>query len=379
MNTNYNLIKKILGDFATGHNQLINAYLSFSDQRSYLLEQDKTFPCLYGVINNFNLDQNAYVINWSLRVYFMDIVLDGRENEDSVMNNTGEIALDFIKYLKKYEDDVELLNNSNATPLNNFDNNKFNGWYIDVVLSTKADQCAIPGDFPEVFRPETLCDYIGISSASEIVDCLESDPAKLLAIQNIVCDLPELEEETIFKTGQTTSYRNGDDGMLQLGNGEDFFTLSYINPFGNTLRFTDIIGTQDYDGNGDILLDWSSWIPVVGTKVRGYLVPIQSTLLNLGLASAYDEEVSGFPNWRAANINQMSPIINREVLHGLNYFPFNSGNTQAGSTQIGSVTTNKNSTGTRLSLSGSEIIGVSISGSRRIVRTRLFDLSELGL
>jgi len=380
MNTNYNLIKKILGDFASGHNQLTKAYLSFSDQRSYLLEQDKRFPCLYGVINNFNLDQNAYVINWSLRVYFMDIVLDGRENEDSVMNNTGEIALDFVKYLKKYEDDVELLNNSNATPLNNFDNNKFNGWYIDVVLSTKADQCAIPGDFPEVFRPETLCDYIGISSAEEIVDCLESDPAKYAAV--VSSGLNPINDETITKSGQTTTYHVGDDGDFQFGNGSDYYTLNYNNPFGNLNRFTDTLGGQDYTNL--IILDWSSWFPLAGRKVRAYYKLTTTNNLNYLLASEWDVTLKGYPNWRVCNLRQLQAIVNVQRPNGntvLNHHPFNITTAQLGNgTDIGTTTRVLNTT-TRFNLVAANGTwnAVAVGNSRKGIQTRLFDLSDLGL
>ena len=44
---------------------------------------------------------------------------------------------------------------------------------------------------------------------------------------------------TLMKTGQTTSYRTGDDGDLEAGRATDFFTLASNNPFGNTNRFTD--------------------------------------------------------------------------------------------------------------------------------------------
>ena len=44
---------------------------------------------------------------------------------------------------------------------------------------------------------------------------------------------------TLMKTGQTTSYRTGDDGDIEAGRATDFFTLSTNNPFGNTNRFTD--------------------------------------------------------------------------------------------------------------------------------------------
>jgi hypothetical protein len=44
-----------------------------------------------------------------------------------------------------------------------------------------------------------------------------------------------LTSAKLMKTGQTTSYRTGDDGDLEVGRNVDFFTLAENNPFGNTI------------------------------------------------------------------------------------------------------------------------------------------------
>jgi hypothetical protein len=59
---------------------------------------------------------------------------------------------------------------------------------------------------------------------------------------------------TLMKTGQTTSYRTGDDGDLEAGRDTDFFTLDAA-PLHNdgsatlnttTNRFTDTLGGSTY-------------------------------------------------------------------------------------------------------------------------------------
>ena len=70
---------------------------------------------------------------------------------------------------------------------------------------------------------------------------------------------------TIMKTGQTVSYRTGDDGDIEAGRATDFLTLASNNPFGNTNRFTDELGGQTYTNN--IVIDWSTYN---GTDVLGY-------------------------------------------------------------------------------------------------------------
>jgi hypothetical protein len=71
---------------------------------------------------------------------------------------------------------------------------------------------------------------------------------------------------TLMKTGQTTSYRTGDDADTSSeGRATDFFTLASNNPFGTTARFTDELGGSTYTNN--IVIDWSTYD---GSTVLGY-------------------------------------------------------------------------------------------------------------
>jgi hypothetical protein len=78
---------------------------------------------------------------------------------------------------------------------------------------------------------------------------------------------------TLMKTGQTTSYRTGDDGDIEAGRDTDFFTLDSAPLHNNGAatinttinRFTDELGGQTYAN--DIVLDWSTWN---GSTLLGY-------------------------------------------------------------------------------------------------------------
>jgi hypothetical protein len=74
-----------------------------------------------------------------------------------------------------------------------------------------------------------------------------------------------LTSAKLMKTGQTTSYRTGDDGDLEVGRNVDFFTLAENNPFGTTDRFTDELGGSTYTNN--IVIDWSTYD---GSTVLGW-------------------------------------------------------------------------------------------------------------
>ena len=85
-----------------------------------------------------------------------------------------------------------------------------------------------------------------------------------ITIRKIACPEPPVGAD-LMKTGQTTSYRTGDDGDIEAGRDVDFFTLASNNPFGNTNRFTDELGGATYTNN--IVIDWSTYN---GTNVLGY-------------------------------------------------------------------------------------------------------------
>jgi hypothetical protein len=112
---------------------------------------------------------------------------------------------------------------------------------------------------------------------------------------------------TLMKTGQTTSYRTGDDGDIEAGRATDFTTLASNNPFGNTNRFTDELGGTTYTNN--IVIDWSTYN---GTTVLGYKRTYQSNALwaasiDACLTVSIGTYTSG---WRMWNIRECVNIFN---------------------------------------------------------------------
>lgn len=129
--------------------------------------------------------------------------------------------------------------------------------------------------------------------------------------------------QTLMKTGQTTSYRTGDDGDIEAGRATSFTVLASNNPFGNTDRFTDELGGSTYTNS--IVIDWSTYN---GTTVLGYY--IGSTVVNRTWDAAIDWGVGltigSFTSWRLCNINELFNIFRNGVAIGdLNYAPFNLG------------------------------------------------------
>jgi len=134
---------------------------------------------------------------------------------------------------------------------------------------------------------------------------------------------------TLAKTGQTTSYRTGDDGDLEAGRATDFLTLDAI-PLHNdgtatlnttTNRFTDTLGGSTYADN--IVLDWSTWD---GSTLLGWRRTFNGVYLswNDAIDGALAVSIGSFTTgWKLPNFNEMNSIGNWDLTSKLNYAPFN--------------------------------------------------------
>ena len=129
---------------------------------------------------------------------------------------------------------------------------------------------------------------------------------------------------TLMKTGQTTSYRTGDDGDLEKGRATSFSVLATDNPFGNTNRFTDTLGGTSYANN--IVIDWSTYD---GTNVNGWYrlaMPTVGTYTwNQAIDAALAFTIGSFTTgWRLPNVTEYFSIFNfaNTPANKLNYAPF---------------------------------------------------------
>jgi hypothetical protein len=132
---------------------------------------------------------------------------------------------------------------------------------------------------------------------------------------------PNRSTATLLKTGQTTTYRTGDDGDIEAGRATNFTTLAENNPFGNTNRFTDELGGTTYTKN--IVIDWSTYN---GTTVLGYYRVVNATNItwNDAIDAALALSIVGYTSgWRLPNKREMENICNYGTTFILNYAPFN--------------------------------------------------------
>ena len=132
---------------------------------------------------------------------------------------------------------------------------------------------------------------------------------------------------TLMKTGQTTSYRTGDDGDIEAGRATSFLVLDVAPTHNNgaatlnttTNRFTDTLGGSTYAN--DWVLDWSTWN---GSTLLGYYRVQNGT--NINWNNSIDASLGtfgGFTSCRLPNMLELINVVNFGISSCLNYAPFN--------------------------------------------------------
>jgi len=122
----------------------------------------------------------------------------------------------------------------------------------------------------------------------------------------------------LMKTGQTTSYRTGDDGDLERGRNVSFTVLAENNVFGNTNRFTDELGGQTYTKN--IVIDWSTYD---GSTVLGWRRTMTVAAWNAAVDGALVVSIAPFTSgWRLPNVVELISLQNYSLSNPMNFSPF---------------------------------------------------------
>jgi hypothetical protein len=173
---------------------------------------------------------------------------------------------------------------------------------------------------------------------------------------------------TLMKTGQTTSYRTGDDADTRSeGRATDFFTLASNNPFGNTNRFTDELGGSTYTNN--IVIDWSTYN---GATVLGYYrISIGTYTWDNAVDNSLIHTIGSFVSgWRLPNIGEWVSITNYGLASVTNYAPLNINVSSWLSTSFTPSPTNKWFSGTN----GGHSVG-GLTGTRAAFPVRTFTVT----
>jgi hypothetical protein len=180
---------------------------------------------------------------------------------------------------------------------------------------------------------------------------------------------------TLMKSGQTTSYRTGDDGDLESGRATSFSVLSADNPFGNTNRFTDELGGTTYTNN--IVIDWSTYDGSTVLGISRVAIATGNTW-NTAIDDSLSYSVGTFTSgWRLPNIREIMNLMNfaNDQNNLLNYSPLN---LSSSARVYWSSTTNLAATTQAYVLNnigGITVVGKTTSTSYTYIRVRTFTVT----
>jgi hypothetical protein len=176
-------------------------------------------------------------------------------------------------------------------------------------------------------------------------------------------------------TGQTTSYRTGDDGNSQRG--QSFFTLPFNNPYNNTTRFLDTLGGTTYTNT--IQLDWFTlgWTSLTTGTVMMYVYSSTSTTWNNQIDNALAATHGGYTDWELINSRELISLC---VSDGLVPFSINhSGLLIPNNFLVHSSSTNDGTTTQSIARNASGLIAaLAKSNNARRIDARLATFSVSG-
>jgi hypothetical protein len=260
-----------------------------------------------------------YTLDFTVKVF--DLLNKDKNNEEDVISDTLEILKDIVSEFNQhpdyYENEFNIIGDVSFTTMRGYYDSDVTGWEctIRVQSPNRRGFCLLPLD-------ELDLDGDG-GGAYEI-------PTK----SGIAYNRPE-------PTGYNISYVTGDDYYIALNNpypappeypatiqrldhtaGTPFLTLNFDNFFGNKDRFTNSLGlTTSYDGSGGEIPDYAiDHLTGMGWRVSHYTIGAD---WNTTIPDVYNLTYAGFSDWFVPNIHQAHAIMNKSLIDGLNYSPFN--------------------------------------------------------
>jgi hypothetical protein len=354
---------------------------------------NQTMPCLAwkysGETNDFTEVGTEMSLNIYLLTNFPDSVKTETEDyqRDYIITQQDLLRTYFYTWLQAMpfesgSDFLEVLTTDEIPIAERLSINAFLTMEFRVNISIKRDFCVDAEEIAPTSEEvkvyfNSVLKYTQASKVDLLLTLKNQDGDDITATftgYDIVVTQPVPVGATLTKTGQTTSYRTGDDGDLQEGRATDFLTLGYNNPFGNTNRFTDELGGTTYANN--IVIDWSTYN---GSEVLGYYRVSSIGSWSDAITNSIALSVGTFTiGWRLPNIKELLNICKYEgtaLGYPLNYPPFN----LSSGTFFWSSTTNQSTISTAQAVTNNTTAGVSSTTKTltfpRIIQCRTFTVS----
>lgn len=305
-------------------------------------DMDREYPLVYATLGNPSFSGVEVTYRVSLR--FLDRVQLDHTNARELSSDQLLTALDIVAQLKSpaYFDDFTLNLEGDFQHIVDGEDDLLVGWLANVSIRVpfEYDRCQVPSSVVpsritapcdpvtiygtdgvtvlatvsaggSYVQPQiTVVNALGTGVLNDYDTELNSTPyADFTAAQHesnlSVTKRNGLSRIYPLPTGKVTSYVQGDDGYYQFGRLVNRTTLKENNTFGNTNRFTDIGGGQNYSGNNNLVIDHATGLMWYKTDIA----PNQDWSSSIATAEALSQ--GGFSDWRMPDSHEMDSIIDK--------------------------------------------------------------------
>jgi hypothetical protein len=286
----YNQINDLFQAITDAHYQLKrfgSGELSEADVNVFVKESTN-YPMLW--LTPVNVQTANNTLNYSLNLLVVDVVDKDKNNEQQVLSDNLQIALDIVRLLRYTEDEFNVVDEPVITPFAGRYGEWLAGWALEINLQVdfQLNNCDIPYDglnLTQILQNFTG-DNIGEFGCSDLTGC-----TTIINIQN---DITTLFGNTI--TGGT--YFSGTS------------TLELYNQSGGTIQITGITSGSGTQFNCDDLANCA-----VITGLTGDVQTIFSSITGNPTQIAYynvNGQLTGDTNFTRDEVNNYATIINSE-------------------------------------------------------------------
>ena len=194
-----NNIKLYLNEIADNHAQ-IHAFKfgKLSDFDTLHLSNPAEMWCDYSISQKTNA-----TIGYTIRIYILDLVTDGLENETEVMSDTALICSDIEAQLRNSGYPFQLLEDTiTFNPVEEFTTYRWSGHYFDITFMTAVSDCGlpfIPQLTPPNPNPSSSCLPVSILNQNgDTIATVASGGTYTVEELTEIADVPELNTATII-------------------------------------------------------------------------------------------------------------------------------------------------------------------------------------
>lgn len=143
-------LRQIIRDietFANTHGQV--SQFHFKDPLELLNDKESSFPCIDVVVRPSRFSGVAPIlVSFFIEIHFMDLVHKDLSNEQDVLSDQAQIAMDLITYFDQpeFNDKFTIETNGQLLPFYEKGDNEMTGWTLGLNFKVidLRDSCAIP-------------------------------------------------------------------------------------------------------------------------------------------------------------------------------------------------------------------------------------------